>query len=79
MTCLANYVGQPAKLAHPFDFMAVNDHSDGMGVVAAILAGSPHILSDRYGRELHQAFKQRGDAANAHSHHGKLSNGMLLT
>ena len=56
--------GQPVKLARPYDFMAVADHSDGMGVITDILAGAPNIMADPYGRELYRAFNEGGDAAN---------------
>jgi hypothetical protein len=30
--------GQPAKLSRPLDWVAVTDHSDGMGVLAELMA-----------------------------------------
>ena len=57
--------GQPAKLGTPYDFLAVADHTDGMGVITDILAGTPNIMADAYGRELHNEFNKGGKAAGA--------------
>ena len=42
--------GQPARLAHPLDFLVVADHSDGMGLFPDLLAGHPGVLADASGR-----------------------------
>ena len=55
--------GQPVRLRQPFDFLAVADHSDGMGMVADVIAGTPNIMADEYGRELNAAFNAGGDEA----------------
>jgi hypothetical protein len=56
--------GQPVKLLQPYDFFAVTDHTDGMGVITDILAGTPNIMADPYGRELNAAFNKGGKAAS---------------
>jgi len=38
--------GQPVKLARPLDWIAVTDHSDGMGVIFGIKDGDPQFMSD---------------------------------
>jgi hypothetical protein len=38
--------GQPAKLARPLDWIAVTDHSDGMGVIFEIKDGNPELMKD---------------------------------
>jgi hypothetical protein len=38
--------GQPAKLARPLDWVAVTDHSDGMGVIFEIKQGNPDLMQD---------------------------------
>ena len=38
--------GQPVKLAAPLDWIAVSDHSDGMGVISEIKGGNPELLAD---------------------------------
>jgi hypothetical protein len=38
--------GQPVKLAHPLDFIALTEHTDGMGVITDILEGTPNIMAD---------------------------------
>lgn len=55
--------GQPVRISQAYDFLAVTDHTDGMGVILDILAGKPNIMADPYGRELNAAFNQGGDIA----------------
>lgn len=55
--------GQPVRISQPYDFLAVADHTDGMGVILDILAGAPNIMADPYGRELNAAFNKGGKAA----------------
>jgi hypothetical protein len=55
--------GQPVRISQPYDFLAVADHTDGMGVILDILAGKPNIMADPYGRELNAAFNKGGKAA----------------
>jgi hypothetical protein len=57
--------GQPVRVAQAYDFLAVADHTDGMGVITDILAGAPNIMADPYGRELNAAFNKGGKAARA--------------
>lgn len=57
--------GQPVRISQPYDFLAVADHTDGMGVILDILAGTPNIMADPYGRELNEAFNKGGKAARA--------------
>jgi hypothetical protein len=56
---------QPVKLRSPYDFLAIADHTDGMGMIKDVLAGTPNIMSDAYGRELHTEFNKGGNAAAA--------------
>ena len=60
---LVSNTGQPVRIGQPYDFLAVADHTDGMGVIRDILAGAPNIMADPYGRELNAAFSQGGQAA----------------
>jgi hypothetical protein len=55
--------GQPVRISTPFDFFMVTDHSDAMGAINDIIAGTPEILADPIGRELHEAFAAGGDEA----------------
>ena len=61
--------GQPVKLRTAYDFLAVADHTDGMGMITDVLAGTPNIMADPYGRELHEEFNKGGQAAGAAMHH----------
>lgn len=56
-------IGQPVKLARPFDFYMITDHSDGMGAITDIISGAPNIMADEQGRSFHEAFNQGGEAA----------------
>ncbi|MGB6427505.1 MAG: DUF3604 domain-containing protein, partial [Methyloceanibacter sp.] len=38
--------GQPVKLARPYDFFMITDHSDAMGAITDIIDGAPNILAD---------------------------------
>ena len=38
--------GQPVKLARPLDWVALTDHSDGMGTIFEIKAGNPELMQD---------------------------------
>lgn len=55
--------GQPVRISQPYDFLAVADHTDGMGVIKDILAGAPNIMADPFGRELNAAFNKGGQEA----------------
>ena len=55
--------GQPVKLARPYDFYMITDHSDGMGSITDILAGSANIMADTTGRMFHEAFTSGGKEA----------------
>ena len=39
--------GQPVKLSRPLDWVAVTDHSDGMGVISEIKNGNPELMADK--------------------------------
>ena len=43
---ITSTTGQPAKLARPLDWIAVTDHSDGMGLIFEIKAGNPELMKD---------------------------------
>ena len=55
--------GQPVRLARPYDFFMITDHSDGMGVIIDILEGAPNIMADPEGRKFHEAFVAGGKQA----------------
>ncbi len=54
---------QPVKLQRPYDFFMITDHSDAMGAISDIIAGTPNILADPQGREFHEAFNAGGETA----------------
>jgi hypothetical protein len=38
--------GQPVKLGQPLDWVAITDHSDGMGAITELKAGNPEMMGD---------------------------------
>jgi Protein of unknown function (DUF3604) len=46
--------GTPAKLSRPLDWLAVADHSDGMGFFPDLIAGKPHILAHPLGKDWYE-------------------------
>jgi Protein of unknown function (DUF3604) len=48
--------GLPVKLARPYDFYMITDHSDGMGAITDILSGAPNVMADEAGRMFHEEF-----------------------
>ena len=54
---------QPVKRNRALDFMCITEHTDGMGVITDILKGTPKILADKQGKDLHDRFAQGGDVA----------------
>ncbi len=55
--------GQPVKLARPYDFFMITDHSDAMGAITDIIDGAPNILADPEGRKFHEDFNAGGQTA----------------
>ncbi|MGD9023633.1 MAG: DUF3604 domain-containing protein, partial [Desulfobacterales bacterium] len=55
--------GQPVKLARPYDFFMITDHSDAMGAITDIISGAPNIMADPDGRKFHEDFNAGGDTA----------------
>jgi len=57
--------GVPAKLRHPLDFLVVTDHSNYLGLPAALQSGDPAILADPEGKKLYDTYHQGGEAGFA--------------
>jgi hypothetical protein len=57
--------GQPVKLRTPFDFFMITDHSDGMGAITDMIAGTPNVMADPDGKKFHEAFVAGGPQAQA--------------
>ena len=55
--------GQPARLARPLDWLAVTDHSDGMGMIGDILAAAPIITKYEQGARWSKGFRAGGQEA----------------
>jgi hypothetical protein len=50
---VASNTGQPVKLSRPLDWIAVTDHSDGMGVISELRAGNPELMADPVQKRWH--------------------------
>lgn len=64
---LNSNTGQPVKLARPFDFFALTEHTDGMGAFTDLLRGAPNLLADEQGKYFYEEFNAGGDRAKAAS------------
>ena len=53
--------GLPAKLARPYDFLVVTDHSDYMGLPQLLRDGSPELQADPTGKRWYDAFHGTGE------------------
>ncbi len=38
--------GQPVRLSRPLDWVAITDHSDGMGTISELKTGNPELMAD---------------------------------
>ena len=57
--------GQPVRLARPLDWLAITDHSDGMGFIDDVLAASPLVTNYEQGARWSHGFRAGGqDAVN---------------
>lgn len=55
--------GQPVRLARPLDWLAITDHSDGMGFTDDALAGSPFVTNYEQGARWSKGFRAGGQEA----------------
>src|SRR5262245_17318899 len=55
--------GQPVKLAQPLDWVAVTDHSDGMGTIAGVREGNAEMMRDATLKRWHDMMKQGPEQA----------------
>jgi len=52
--------GLEAKLQRPFDWIAVTDHSDGMGTINELQAGNPEFLADATAKRWYDMMQKGG-------------------
>jgi Protein of unknown function (DUF3604) len=53
--------GQDAQLHRPFDWIAVTDHSDGMGTINELQAGNPEFMSDPTAKRWYEMMNKGGE------------------
>ncbi|HEY5849770.1 MAG TPA: DUF3604 domain-containing protein [Lysobacter sp.] len=53
--------GQDAQLQRPFDWIAVTDHSDGMGTINELQAGNPEFLKDPTAKRWYDMMEKGGE------------------
>ena len=54
--------GQPAKLHRPLDWIAVTDHSDGMGTINELQAGNAEFMADPTAKRWYEGMNKGGEA-----------------
>ena len=57
--------GQPAQLSRPLDWIALTDHSDGMGVIDLIRKGDPEMMADPTLKRWHDMMAEGGASGQA--------------
>jgi len=57
--------GQRVRLSRPLDWIAVTDHSDGMGTIAMIRDGNPEMMADPTLKRWHDMMAKGGADAQA--------------
>ncbi|GAA6191005.1 DUF3604 domain-containing protein [Phaeobacter sp. NW0010-22] len=55
--------GQKVRLSRPLDWLAITDHSDGMGMIQDVLAASPLVTRYEQGARWSKAFNAGGQEA----------------
>lgn len=55
--------GQKAKLAEPFDWVVLTDHSDGMGTINELRDGNPKFMADPVAKRWSEMMKKGGEEA----------------
>ncbi len=55
--------GQPVRLSRPLDWLAITDHSDGMGMIIDALAQNPAVTRFEQGRRWSDGFRAGGQEA----------------
>lgn len=55
--------GQPVKLGRKLDWIAVTDHSDGMGVIFEIRSGNPELMRDATLKRWHDLMAQGAEGS----------------
>jgi len=55
--------GQPVRLSRPLDWLVVADHSDGMGMIDDLKAGTPEVLAFEQAVRWNKGLKAGGQAA----------------
>lgn len=57
--------GQPVKLSRPLDWIAVTDHSDGMGIISELKNGNPELMADPVLKRWHDMMQEGPEQAAA--------------
>jgi hypothetical protein len=55
--------GQPVKLSRPLDWLVIADHSDGMGLINDLAAGSPEVTRFEQGARWSKGLRAGGQTA----------------
>ena len=55
--------GLRVQLSRPLDWLAVTDHSDGLGAMNEIIRGNPTLMADKTVRDWHNRVNEGGETA----------------
>ncbi len=60
---ITSTTGQAVKMARPYDFLMIADHSDALGVMQGVVDGEPGLMADPQIKRWHEGMVAGGESA----------------